>query len=40
MIAKIINAKNMNMGTMRYLDDWGSEPEIIEGFIEVIACIN
>ena len=36
MIANTIRAKNMNIGTIKYFVDWGSEPGIWEGFIDVI----
>ena len=34
--AKIIKAKNMKIGTIKYFEDWGSEPEICEGLIVFI----
>ena len=35
-IANIAKAKNIKIGTIKYLEDWGSDPEIIEGLIAVI----
>ena len=38
--AKIISAKKINIGTIKYFDDCGSDPEICEGLIDVKTCVT